>query len=147
MRFGRMRRAAGEGKLPQCKSCGAILLGAVSGPKWDAVRREIRPKEAFELRSAIQPLRKTAARADLRRAVAASPLKAERSRADLIFFLCGGEGGIYSACTSGRWATRGRAHGRVEVQRARNRTHRPQAFETAPQAQKKDHEHRQGKRA
>lgn len=59
-----------------CKSCGAILLGAVGGPKWDACPRELRPEKALlELRSAfglyanLRPARLSAARS------AASPLK------------------------------------------------------------------------
>lgn len=83
--------------LAQCKSCGAILLGAVGGPKWDAVRREIRPergllelRSAFNLYANLRPARLDAA------LVAASPLKAERIAGGFDFiFVRELTGGIY----------------------------------------------------
>lgn len=61
-----------------CKSCDAVLLGAVGGPKWDSLPAEIRPEKGLlQIRSSLglyANIRPAAVMPALR---AASPLKAE----------------------------------------------------------------------
>jgi 3-isopropylmalate dehydrogenase len=126
--------------LAQCKSCGAILLGAVGGPKWDNVSREIRPEKGLlELRSAFNLY------ANLRPAhldaalVNASPLRSERIAGGFDFiFVRELIGGIYfgahtrSTDNGGMRASDIESYGVSEIERIGRK-----AFEIARSRRKK----------
>ena len=85
-----------EETIAAARAADAVLLGAVGGPKWDAVAPEIRPEKAIlGLRKALglfanlRPVKVTAAMADY------SPLKPERVTGVDILILRELIGGIY----------------------------------------------------
>ena len=85
-----------EETIAAAQAADAVLLGAVGGPKWDAVAPEIRPEKAIlGLRKALglfanlRPVKVTAAMADY------SPLKPERVTGVDILILRELIGGIY----------------------------------------------------
>lgn len=67
-----------EDTLQKCLNCDSVLLGAVGGPKWDGVPKEIRPEAALlGIRSAMGLYANLRPARLFRQLAAASPLKPE----------------------------------------------------------------------
>ena len=67
-----------EDTLQKCLDCDSVLLGAVGGPKWDGVPKEIRPEAALlGIRSAMGLYANLRPARLFRQLEAASPLKPE----------------------------------------------------------------------
>ncbi len=102
-----------EEDLERCRHADAALLGAVGGPKWDGVDRELRPEQG------LLTLRKTLGLfANLRPVsvfeslIAASPIKADLVRDVDLLVVRELTGGIYFGRPSRQWVER---RGRVAV--------------------------------
>lgn len=90
--------------LERCRLADAALLGAVGGPRWDGVARELRPEQGLlTLRKTLElfaNLRPVSVFADL---VDASPIKAELVRDVDLLVVRELTGGIYFGQPSRQW--------------------------------------------
>jgi 3-isopropylmalate dehydrogenase len=102
-----------EEDLARCREADAALLGAVGGPKWDGVERDLRPEQGLltlrktlRLFANLRPVSVFASLAD------ASPLKPELVRDVDLLVVRELTGGIYFGRPSRQWRER---RGRVAV--------------------------------
>lgn len=99
--------------IEQCRQSDAILLGAVGGPKWDAVEPTLRPERGLlKIRQALGLFANLRPVMVIPELVDSSPLKAEIVRGTDLLVVRELTGGIYFGQPSRRWED---ADGRAAV--------------------------------